>query len=437
MLELQRNKNFQRVTLIALMAVCLSLVVLMSDMSVVQANPAVEEVKVQVVSDSLPPVRVVRRLTESVKTIGEHLLLGRSSIDIAKNQNHYQRLVREVFDRVLIGYLVNNVEIVPGRQTEIRIFIVPWGDTVRSVKIKTDYTGIAPEASHLIKQDIEKIEKQIEVALLGLPVDAVDWASSVARDLVRELLQRQLPEFHFSLDVEAGKETSVRLSLFPTGQLVKEVKVSLRSTTIPNLLLVHARPAVELQARSMRGLPVAYVERRLNYFITRVQSATQDDPLIQKFGLSVKPQVRPGTDTEVQISVESGQYRVWAEAWLEVGQNQDNIAGKAHIGTKIGSQNELFLELKLLPGTMTWEVMPGLGRQFAGETWAGVRYRTNDKEWVFWLEQGLGGRWSLRVERWPGLNLNEVGLRYKLHDFLSAEFVMTNTRNWLRMVGHL
>lgn len=431
------NRDSLRKVRIALRIILICCIVYYSGEVQAQSILTVEEIRVQVVSDPLPPNRVNRRLTASVKTIGEHLLLGRSSIDIIQRQEHYQRLVREVFDRVLMGYLVEKVEIIPARQTDIRIHIVPWGDTVRAVRIQTDYTGIAVDALELVKQDAGRVENEIEAALLGLPVDAVDWASSVARDLVREILQRQLPEFHFSLDVEAGRETAVRLSLFPTGQLVKESKVSLRSTSIPNLLLVHARPAIELQARSMRGLPVAYVERRMSHFQERIRAVTTSDPLIRQLGLAVKSRMHLGTDTEVTITVESDQYRVWAEAWLEVGRDQDNIAGKAHIGKKIGSQNEVFVEFKVLPGTMTWEFMPGWGRQFAGETWAGVRYRTNDREWVLWLEQGLGGRWSLRAERWPGLNQNEVGLRYKLHDFLSAEFVMTNTRNWLRMVGHL
>jgi hypothetical protein len=86
---------------------------------------------------------------------------------------------------------------------------------------------------------------------------------------------------------------------------------------------------------------------------------------------------------------------------------------------------------------MTWEISPGLGHQFGSDTWGGVRYRTNDKEFSVWLDQGLGGRWSLRAERWPKLNWNEIGIRYKLHDFLSVEFMMTNENNWLRLVGHL
>ncbi len=397
----------------------------------------VESVKVEIVADAAPSSRVIRRMSESVKIIGEHLLLGRTTIEVTQQREYYEKLLRDVFDRVLIGYTVERVEIDPRAITQIHIKIIPWGDMVQDVNIQVDYSGIAPEAVPLVQTDMGKMEEEIRTALLGLPVDAVDWASSVARELIRDILQRRLPEFHFSLDVEAGKQSNVRLSLFPTGVLVKNAHVSFRSHTIPNLLLVHARPAIEVQARSLRGLPVEYVERHLQHFTEKVRQATLADPFIRQFGLKVVPLVRPGEDADVTVAVEAETYRITGEVFLDIGREKDNISGKAHVGRLVGPYDELFVEVKVLPGTMTWQVMPGWGHQFGSDTWAGVRYRTNDKEYVFWLDQGLGGRWSLRAERWPAIDRNEVGIRYKLHDFLSAEFVLTNDSNWLRLVGHL
>lgn len=397
----------------------------------------VESIEVNVVADTIIPDRVLRRMSESVKTIGEHLLLGRSTIEVSQRQEYYEKLVREVFDRVLIGYTVERVKIGLGPVAQIRLHIMPWGDTVRTVEMQIDYSGVAPEAVPMVRTDMGKMEQEIQAVLIGLPVDAVDWGSGVARELIREILKRRLPEFHFSLDVESGQQTKVRLSLFPTGQLVKEAKVSLRSNTIPNLLLVHARPALEAEARSMRGLPVEYVERHLQFFTGKVRQAVLADSVIRQFDLKVHPVVRPGVDSEVEVAVEAETYKITAEVQLDIGRDRDNIAGEAHIGRRIGQYDELFLELKILPGDMTWQFMPGWGHQFGSDTWVGLRYRSNDREIGLRLNQGLGGRWSLRAERWPHIDRNEVGLRYKLHDFLSAEFVWTNNRNWLRLVGHL
>ena len=401
------------------------------------ADPFVETVTVHIGTPDPPSSRVVRRMSESVKIIGEHILLGRKLAEVNGRREAYEKLVRDVFDRVLVGYTIDNVHIEPGVESRIEINLVPWGETVRTVGVQVDYSGIAAEAIPLVRSDMGKLTEDLQAALIGLPVDSVEWASGVARDLIRELLKQKLPEFHFSLDVEAGKHTSVRLSLFPVGDLVKEATVSFRSATIPNLLLVHARPAVETQARSMRGLPVAYVRRHLSYFQNRLEQAAGQDFVIKKFDLRVMPEIRPNVDTEVVVAVEAETWRIRGEAYLDVGRSRDNVSGKAHVGRLIGPHDEVFLEVKLLPGTMAWEFMPGLGRQFGSDTWAGIRYRTNDREWGGWLEQGLGGRWSLRAERWPHVEWTEVGLRYKLHDFLSVEFVVNNDTNWLRLVGHL
>ena len=325
----------------------------------------------------------------------------------------------------------------PGPTAQIQISLVPWGDTVREVSVNVDYSGVSAEAVPLVQADMGHLTEDIKGALIGLPVDSVDWASGVARDLIRELLRQKLPEFHFSLDVEAGRQTQVRLSLFPVGQLVKDSTISLRSGTIPNLLLVSARPNVETQARSMRGLPVDYVIRHMAYFKTKIAQAALTDPVIRQFGLKVAAVITPGADTETVVTVEADTWRMSAEAYLDVGRSTDNISGKAHVGRTLGKYDEVFLEMKVVPGPMTWEFMPGWGHQFGSDTMAGFRYRTNDQQWVAWLHQGLGGRWSLEAERWPNLDWNEVRLRYKLHDFLSVELVVNNTANWLRLVGHL
>ena len=398
---------------------------------------AVESIRVEVLTDAPTSSRVTRRMAESVRTIGEHLLLGRTTREVADRRDQYERLVRDVFDRVLAGYTVEQVSLEAAPVSVIRIRIAPWGETVRQVDIQVDYSGIAPEGVSLVKRDMGKLEEEIRVALLGLPVDAVDWASGAARELIRELLRRQLPEFHFSLDVEAGRQTKVRLSLFPTGQLVREAHVSLRSRTIPNLLLVHARPAVEEKARVMRGLPVEYVERYRAYFIEQARQATLADPVIRQFDLKVSPVVRPGADAEVAVAVEAETWRIFGEVYLDIGRDKDNVSGKAHVGRLVAPRDELYLEAKVLPGDMTWQFMPGLGHQFGHDSWAGVQYRTNDREWGWWWTQSLGGRWSFRAERWWHIDRNEISLRYKMNDFLSAEFVFTNDRSWLRFVGHL
>ena len=47
----------------------------------------------------------------------------------------------------------------------------------------------------------------------------------------------------------------------------------------------------------------------------------------------------------------------------------------------------------------------------------------------------LAPRWQLRYEyRWAD-ELGEAALRYRMHDFLSLEYVVDRHDNWLRLIG--
>lgn len=55
------------------------------------AAVTVEAVQVEVVATQCQPQRILRRMSESVKSIGEHLLLGRSTIEVSQRQEYYQK----------------------------------------------------------------------------------------------------------------------------------------------------------------------------------------------------------------------------------------------------------------------------------------------------------------------------------------------------------
>jgi hypothetical protein len=246
-----------------------------------------------------------------------------------------------------------------------------------------------------------------------------------------------LPEFRANLDIIAGPTTTVKLSLAPTGQLVNDVRVTLRSRTIPNFLLLDARPVVEDAAAPLRGLPVAFVERHHGFFrdmLTRVAAA---QPAAKRYGLRLTTTLRPGVATELEINAETTKYNVSLEGYLDMGRREDDISARLHVGKYIGKRDEVFMEVTFIPTTVTWEFVPGWGHRLGPYTMAGAKYNLSSERGLIWLRQDLDDRWSLRLERTPMTRFNEVALRYKLHEFLSAEYVVTTDNRWLRLVGNL
>lgn len=404
------------------------------------AAPAdtIESISVNVTSrEASPPARVAKRMENSVKTIGEQILLGRNIADVTAARANYEKLVKEVFDRVLVGYTVSQVEIVLGSGTQINVQITPWGDIIREVSLEIDFGGISPEYRQLIERDIGNIEDTVNSVLVGLPIDAVDWASGIAKSLIRELLAAQLPEFRATFDVVSGPKTTIRLSLLPVGPIVQNTLVSLHSNTIPNILLLEARPAVEETVKSLRGLPVAFVERNRQFITDKIRNVTEQHAIAKRYGLTVKPVITAGTDTRIVVETETNKYKIWLEGYLDMGKTEDNASAKLHVGQNISENDELFVETLFIPSTVSWRFSPGWAHRLGSSTEAGIKYNATQKGGSLWMQQNVSSKWSLRLERVPASDYNELGVRYKIHEFISAEYIFTSEDKWLRLVGNL
>jgi hypothetical protein len=393
-------------------------------------------VSVQAV-DAPPPARVIKRMEQSVATVGDHVLTGRKVTDVESGKASFEKIIKEVFDRVLVGYWVQQVTITPGPTTNIAVKISPLGDVVRRVVLETDLGGIAPQLNGLFRSDMGDIESKAAQVLVGMPVDAVDWAGSVTKTVIREMLAAQLPEYRANIEIIPGPVTVVKLLLAPTGPLVREVQVTLRSRTVPNFLLLEARPKVEEAAAPMRGLPVAFVERHSDYFKDMLLKVASAQAATKRFGLTLTPSLKAGTNTELEISAETTKYNVTLEGYMDMGRKGDDTSARLHVGQYISQKDELFLEVTFIPASVEWEFVPGWGHRLGAQTVAGARYNLSSEQTIIWLKQDLGGRWSLRLERTPSKRFNEVGLRYKLHEFLGVEYIITTDNRWLRLVGNL
>ncbi|MDF2635227.1 MAG: hypothetical protein K0R78_2101 [Pelosinus sp.] len=398
------------------------------------SDEVVEKVHVTIVSSQMPPSKIAKRMTASVGTVGEQMLAGRKVNAVRDNQASYEKLIKEIFDRVLVGYSVQSVNLSPGANTAITIDIAPWGDVVHEVAIEYDFGTLSPEIVNLIKKDMGNVEDKINDVLIGLPIDSVDWAGGLSKVATRELLAEQLPEFRANMDVVPGGRTLVRLSLSPLGTTVQDVHVSLRSNTIPNIVLAAVRPTMNETSKILIGLPVAFVERHRDYFIDKM---IMEQPLTKKYGITTIPVLNVGADTEIALKVETDKYKISLEAYLDMGHSEDNTSARLHAGKIISNRDEVFVELNFIPSAVSWEFVPGWGHKIGSSTTAGLKYNISSSQNILWLNQELSHSWSMRLERTPKNGYNEFGIRYKLHDFLSAEYIITKEDHWLRLVGNL
>lgn len=424
---------YRQIFLFAIAAAVLSLF----SVPAIASAETVDSIVVNVASDVPPPPRIVKRMTTSVTIVGEQILLGKTVGDVADRQSAYEKIIQEVFDRVLVGYSVQEVAIQPGIQTTILVKIMPWGDMVQDVSIEVDYGSLSPATADLVRKDMGDLNEKVRNLLVGLPIDAVDWAGSLAKTILREYLEAQLPEFRAGIDITSGTAAAVHISLLPQGPVIQDVQVSLRSKTIPNVLLLTARPDVEATAGELRGLPVAFVERHSSYFTGRIGTRAAQLPAARRYDLTLIPSLEPARETRVTLNAETDRYKVTLEGHLDMGRERDNTAIQLHAGKYISKRDETFMEVLFFPNSVTWKFFPGWEHRIGSNTNVGIKYNVSDNQAVLCLHQPLANDWSFRLERTPAAGHTEIGLRYRLHDFISVEYIFTNHDNWLRLVGDL
>lgn len=401
---------------------------------------AVEKIEAVVVTDDSVQLAtpIVRRMEASITTVGDSLLLGKDIGELAKEKAAYEDIIRDVFDRILVGYSVETVTLRPNTDCAVIVRVKPWGDTIRSVKVETNFTGLSPSVETFLKERASDYENIIENVLLGLSVDSLDWASGVAKRIVNEQLAEELPEFKAGFEVIGGQDVVLRLTFLPQGEIVKTVAVDLRSETIPHLALWELRPKLETVASDLVGLPVQYVLRHQQFLCDEaVKKAEEKYPFIKKHGITIVPTMKVGTDTKIDLSVETNKYRFALESYLEMGKKENSSQFKLHAGRYTDARQEVFLDVEFSPGNIKWGFLPGWSYHANEKTWLGIKYNLNEsEEWLF-LEEALAARWKLRAELCPKSGDFEAGLRYRLHDFFSLEYVIREDDKWLRLIGNL
>lgn len=383
----------------------------------------------------LPP-RLAARIQASAHAIAEQVLIGRPVAALEEQRTAYERMVREVFDRILIGYSVAEVCLRPGETTVISLRLAPWGEVVEQTELLWDETALPAAGRPEVNRRLGQLKARVDEVLLGMPVDAADWGGSLARTVVRDWFFDQLPEFRPDVEVSVGRRTQVKLVLTPQAPLVQSLQVTLRSRSLPNMLLFQVQQDLEKEAQSWRYLPVAFAARHQEELAAQLLAKAHRHPWVRRLGLQLRlAEVRPGPLTEVVLEAESDCYRIFAEGYLDMGKEKEATTVRLHAGWKTAPGSEVFVEVDFLPNDVKNYWYSGLGFRVTPRTEAGLKYNAREEETILWLQQQLGGPWGLRLERHGGGHRNEAGVRYKVHDFLSAEYVFTNDDQWLRLIG--
>ena len=281
------------------------------------------------------------------------------------------------------------------------------------------------------------LKQQLNDTIFGASVDASDWADGVLRKIVRQQVEEALPEFKVAVDlVNEHKKTVVQVVIYPVGQLVRNIEYSMRSDAIPNILLMKLKHKYADECNKLRGLPVSYVARQKQEIEEFLLSKLRNEQEILEYDLKPQVTITPDADMSIEFLINSDKYKAWFEGYGDIGRGEENLSGKAHFGKFVSPKEEVFGEVEATLDNVDWTFGAGYTRYWGKSGWSYIR-RVPDGENNYKLEYYLNPKWKLRAEHFANQNRNEYGVRYRIHEFLSAEYVYGGDEFYLRIIGNL
>lgn len=398
----------------------------------------IENVAVQVVDTGGGTSQVLlEKMSSSMQVVANQLFIDKDDVAVAAAAADYKRLLAEIGDRVFTGYELVDVRFEAAPQTRITLFARPWSATISQPVIDLQFSGVEPETAALLAQRIPALREQLETAISGASVDAGDWAGGVLRRMVRREVEQALPEFRAAVDVlQEGKRTLVQVVIYPVGQLVTNIKYELRSEAIPNILLMELKYKYANECDKLRGLPVEYVKHRQKEIEQMLTAKLLAEQAVREFGLQPVVKLEPATNMAVSIMINSDKYKLWFEGYGDIGREKDNLSGKAHVGKFVSPKDEIFGEAEVILDNVDWQFGAGYSRYWGKSVWSYTRRMPmGDNDYRF--EYNLSPKWRLRAEHFSGEDRNEFGVRYRIHEFLSAEYVYGGKEFYMRIIGNL
>ena len=396
------------------------------------------DVSLSAVGGDLPPA-VEKRVISSISSIGNRVLVGKEESLFSLNSSAYNKVLADIINRVVIGYVVSDLTVSYGRDTALHVTLQPVGQIIRHVDTEIDYGGLTPEAARYVAADTADVPALMDNLLIGLPVDSVGWAESVSQSAGRDLLSQILPEFQANFEVESGENAKVKIYLIPQGKIVRSSRLTFEKTTIPRLLMLRAAEETETALSALRGLPVDFVTRHSGKISSDMNDILKKDSFIEKYGIATDTTLISGETAELRVNALTDHWVIRTEVWLDAGRDGDkNTAVEGMLGHYIGRHSTVFGEARFYPGPMDWNVYGGFSHQFGSFMDLGYKYDFVDNANHIFGNVPIGNKFSLRYDRDFKKRENEFGFSYKIHNYITLEYVYNDEDGkWLRLIANL
>ena len=401
----------------------------------------IQSLRAEVVGNGHIPTGVCERMENSVKAIGVQLLEGKSLEDTIKNKAQYEGIIQQVFDKVLVGYSVYKVELRPENDLVVVVHLIPWQDKIEQLSVESRIVGMPPVVEELLREDIAGIDQLFDDMLLNLPVAAADWTNGVVKHRLNEFMLQRAPEFRADFDLVVDRDTKVIVDIYPLLPVVRTTDLSMRSDTLPNAALLTQRQNMQDGADMFVGVPVAFVERHKGTIEDLLEKRVDENGLAKAWSVHTDVTLKAAERMDIMSRSNSKDYVLRFEGRAEIGHSHDEtkdngLMVRGLLGRQFKNRDGIFTLVDFYPQHAHWDWDVGYYKELLPKITGNVRYDLKDKYWKAGVKYNFAPKWSVLYEYRHLGGINELALRYKLHDFLSLECVMDNHDRWLRFIGY-
>lgn len=399
----------------------------------------ISQVKVSLkIFGETPSQELNRRILASVQRVSEKALLGQDISQARQSKDYLEFTIQQVFNRVLTGYQVKKVDIIPNPTTNVYLELLPLGEEVETVSLSIVARDISPEFQKLINKEQPVLEKAANRFLKGLPIDTMSWSQLALEPLLEKMVVKQLPGFKTDLDFQWGRETKIVLFLQPQGQIIRDVEVNISSESFPKVFMQNWRKKAEESAIILKGLPVAFVEAHLEEMEKELREELEGNPAIKEYGLILNPEVRLGEITRINLEIESSKYIVDLKASLALGSKAPHESElKAHLGTYFHSNQEIFVETVFYPNPIKLEWSGGWAYKFNDRYRLGYSYNITEGASHIFLDHSFE-KGSLKLDRNFKDKINEVTYNHPLDEYFTLSLTGNSEgETWMTLTTDL
>ncbi len=380
---------------------------------------------------------ILQRMSDSITVVAEQVLVGKKINVVEQNKSIYTSVLFDLSNRIFSGYDTEKITISNNENMQITVYVKPWSNTVKDVKINLYLSGMDKLWEDLLQEQITDLKLHAQKILQGASADAVDWAGILVKNYITKTVQNTMPYFKATVDVNMDNGVNVDIILVPVGNIVTDINYEFYSKTMPAVVLIKPKQNIANYAEKLRGLPVEFLAQHKEKIQEKLNTYILQQQIFKDFKLSANVQIVPKTKPDIIINVESVRYKIWFEGYIDLGKDSDEFSGRAHLGKKISIKDEIFTEITLYPENAKWHFDFGLARHWKNTSFSFL-YRPSDDDKILRLEQNFLKNWQIRLEKYDKINRLEFALRYRIHEFLAAEIVFgKNKENYFRLVGNI